>query len=93
LYFPARCRGKGKGKGKPVEEDPDPRIKVTRELRVDRIVPVTTAPRTWTVPRDEAAYKLDIRANTDVLKTKKGNKMRTIDAYIKAEVCCFIIYR
>ncbi|KAJ7692952.1 hypothetical protein B0H14DRAFT_2199871, partial [Mycena olivaceomarginata] len=76
---------KGKGKGKPVEEDPDPRIKVTRELYVDRVIPVTTAPKTWTVPRDDAAYKLDVRANTDVLKSKKGNKMRTIDAYIKAE--------
>jgi hypothetical protein len=91
LYFPARRRSKGKGKA--VEEDLDPRIKVTRELYVDRVIPVTTAPRTWTVPRDDAAYKLDVRANTDVLKSKKGNKMRTIDAYIKAEVCCFIIYR
>jgi hypothetical protein len=90
LYFPARRRGKGKGKQ--VEEDPDPRIKVTRELYVNRIIPVTTAPQTWTVPRDEVAYKLDVRANPDVLKNKKGNKMRTIDAYIKAEVCCFIIY-
>ncbi|KAJ7793170.1 hypothetical protein B0H14DRAFT_3498353, partial [Mycena olivaceomarginata] len=81
----SRRRGKGKGKGKPVEEDPDPRIKVTRELYIDRLIPVTTAPKTWTVPRDEVAYKLDVRANTDVLKNKKGNKMRTIDAYIKAE--------
>ncbi|KAJ7318610.1 hypothetical protein DFH08DRAFT_971348 [Mycena albidolilacea] len=77
--------GKGNGKGKPVEEDLDPRIKVTRELYVDRLIPVTTAPKTWTVPHDEAAYKLDVRANTNVLKNKKGNKMRTIDAYIKAE--------
>jgi hypothetical protein len=84
LYFPARRRGKGKGKQ--VEEDP------TRELHVNRIIPVTTTPQTWTVPRDEVAYKLDVRANPDVLKNKKGNKMRTIDAYIKAEVCCFIIY-
>ncbi|KAJ7872495.1 hypothetical protein B0H14DRAFT_3131545 [Mycena olivaceomarginata] len=58
-------RRRGKGKGKQVEEDPDPRIKVTRELYVNRIIPVTTAPQTWT--------------------NKKGNKMRTIDAYIKAE--------
>ncbi|KAJ7798700.1 hypothetical protein B0H14DRAFT_3156797 [Mycena olivaceomarginata] len=78
-------RRRGKGKGKQVEEDPDPRIKVTRELYVNRIIPVTTAPQTWTVPRDEVAYKLDVRANPDVLKNKKGNKMRTIDAYIKAE--------
>jgi hypothetical protein len=77
LYFITRCRGKGKSKGKPVEEDLDPRIKVTRELYVDRIIPVTTAPRTWTVPRDEAAYKPDVRANTDMLKTKMGNKMPT----------------
>ncbi|KAJ7817700.1 hypothetical protein B0H14DRAFT_3877419 [Mycena olivaceomarginata] len=78
-------RRRGKGKGKQVEEDPDPRINVTRELYVNRIIPVTTAPQTWTVPRDEVAYKLDVRANPDVLKNKKGNKMRTIDAYIKAE--------
>ncbi|KAJ7829922.1 hypothetical protein B0H14DRAFT_3143733 [Mycena olivaceomarginata] len=79
-------RRRGKGKGKQVEEDPDPRIKVTRELYVNRIIPVTTAPQTWTVPRDEVAYKLDVRANPDVLKNKKGNKMRTIDAYIKADL-------
>ncbi|KAJ7337368.1 hypothetical protein DFH08DRAFT_252732 [Mycena albidolilacea] len=78
-------RRRGKGKGKPVEEDPDPRIKVTRELYVDRIIPVTTAPKTWTVPHDEAAYKLDVQTNPDLLKNKKGNKMRTIDSYIKAE--------
>ncbi|KAJ7697773.1 hypothetical protein B0H14DRAFT_3655259 [Mycena olivaceomarginata] len=78
-------RRRGKGKGQQVEEDPDPRIKVIRELYVNRIIPVTTAPQTWTVPRDEVAYKLDVRANPDVLKNKKGNKMRTIDTYIKAE--------
>ncbi|KAJ7887001.1 hypothetical protein B0H14DRAFT_3856435 [Mycena olivaceomarginata] len=78
LYFPARRRSKGKGK--PVEEDLKSLVNSTSTA-----IPVTTAPQTWTVSRDKAAYKLDVRANTDVLKNKKGNKIRIIDAYIKAE--------
>ncbi|KAJ7052354.1 hypothetical protein C8F01DRAFT_1332885 [Mycena amicta] len=72
-----------KGKGKAKEPEAETRIKITRELYVDRMIPVTTAPPTWTVPRDKAAYKLDVSANPAVL-TKNG-KARTIDAYIKAE--------
>ncbi|KAJ7883220.1 hypothetical protein B0H14DRAFT_2565012 [Mycena olivaceomarginata] len=34
-------RRRGKGKGKPVEEDLIPALKVTRELYVDRVIPVT----------------------------------------------------
>ncbi|KAJ7203077.1 hypothetical protein GGX14DRAFT_652541 [Mycena pura] len=76
---PKAARRKGKGKAK----DEPPRIRITREMSVDRIIPITSAPPSWTVTRDDAAYLLNITATPEVLV--KNSKPRSIDAYIKAE--------
>ncbi|KAJ7635373.1 hypothetical protein FB45DRAFT_1026254 [Roridomyces roridus] len=70
---------KGKGKTKAGR----PPIRITRELYVHRVETVTTAARTWSIPREEVVYLLDLSATPDVLK--KNGKPRSIDSFIKAE--------
>ncbi|KAJ7049416.1 hypothetical protein C8F01DRAFT_1378655 [Mycena amicta] len=62
--------GKGKGKGK----QPSTRIHITREHSVERIIPLTKAPSTWTVD-DDVAYRLDLSESTHTFfKSKPGAK-------------------
>ena len=82
LIFSSAQR-KAKGKAKDDDDDP-PRIKITRQMSVDRLILITSAPPTWTVIRDDAAYLLNVTATPEALV--KNGKPRSIDAYMKAEV-------
>lgn len=61
-----------------------PGIRLTRELAVDEIVPISTIPATWTVPRVPAAYLVELHDSIDVLKV--GNRTVAIDGFIRSEV-------
>ncbi|KAJ7894026.1 hypothetical protein B0H13DRAFT_2276534 [Mycena leptocephala] len=60
-----------------------PGIRLTRELAVDEIVPISTIPATWTVPRVPAAYLVELHDSIDVLKV--GNRTVAIDGFIRSE--------
>ncbi|KAJ7860306.1 hypothetical protein B0H13DRAFT_1901072 [Mycena leptocephala] len=70
-----------KRKGK--QKAGQPGIRLTRELAVDEIVPISTIPATWTVPRIHTAYLVDLHDSQELLKV--GKRMVTIDGFIRAE--------
>ncbi|KAJ7912629.1 hypothetical protein B0H13DRAFT_1874611 [Mycena leptocephala] len=70
-----------KRKGK--QKAGQPGIRLTRELAVDEIVPISTIPATWTVPQIHTAYLVDLHDSQELLKV--GKRMVTIDGFIRAE--------
>ncbi|KAJ6488354.1 hypothetical protein DFH09DRAFT_1105704 [Mycena vulgaris] len=68
----------GKRKGK----DPDI-IKITRELGMNEIIPMTTVPDTWTVPLSPTTYLVNV-FNSKALLTVAG-KVLSLDTIIRAE--------
>jgi hypothetical protein len=77
-----------KRKGK--QKAGQPGIRLTRELAVDEIVPISTIPATWTVPRIHTAYLVDLHDSQELLKV--GKRMVTIDGFIRAEVILFFCF-
>jgi hypothetical protein len=59
-------------------------VKITHKLFVDRIETLTSIPPTWTVPRNNVAYLLEL-ADEELLTTKAGSP-QSIDAFIRSEV-------
>ncbi|KAJ7920615.1 hypothetical protein B0H13DRAFT_1867343 [Mycena leptocephala] len=70
-----------KRKGK--QKAGQPGIRLTCDLAVDEIVPISTIPATWTVPRIHTAYLVDLHDSQELLKV--GKRMVTIDGFIRAE--------
>ncbi|KAF7300316.1 hypothetical protein HMN09_00914900 [Mycena chlorophos] len=76
---------KGKAKARPSRSSKPGTIEITRQTRVDRIIPITKVPRTWPVPRDNAIYRLDLTATPEVLDGKEKGKKMSIDAFMRSE--------
>jgi hypothetical protein len=60
-------------------------IKISRQLKVCDIIPISEIPATWTVPRIPTAYLVDVLASTKLLTTEDGN-ISSLDTHIRAEV-------
>ncbi|KAJ7323346.1 hypothetical protein DFH08DRAFT_1029726 [Mycena albidolilacea] len=58
-------------------------IELTREQAVDKIVPISIIPATWTVSRVPTAYLVDLSDSRELLKV--GHRTVAIDAFIRAE--------
>ncbi|KAF7322576.1 hypothetical protein HMN09_00036100 [Mycena chlorophos] len=87
---------KKKKKKKTAESDSDSgsgRIKITRELEVDRIITLTEAPRCWTIPDGtdgEAIYLLSYAANKAALEVPgrvqgKPASYQRMDAFLRTQ--------
>ncbi|KAJ7190068.1 hypothetical protein GGX14DRAFT_580166 [Mycena pura] len=84
---PDRPRGRTlhKGKGKAKAHRSGTRIHISREHSVGQIIPLTSAPSTWTV-NDDAAYRLDLSVSTRLFTAKPGAKHpMSIQRLIKRE--------
>ncbi|KAJ7189584.1 hypothetical protein GGX14DRAFT_608843 [Mycena pura] len=84
---PDRPRGRTlyKGKGKAKAHRSGTRIHISREHSVGQIIPLTSAPSTWTVNND-AAYRLDLSASTHLFTAKPEAKHpMSIQRLIKRE--------
>ncbi|KAJ7207684.1 hypothetical protein C8J57DRAFT_1540888 [Mycena rebaudengoi] len=78
-------KGKGKmkermAKGKNAHSG---QIKIARQLKVNNIVEISSAPSTWDVPRTPSAYRVDLSASKSVLTTESG-KVLNIDTFIRS---------
>ncbi|KAJ7185164.1 hypothetical protein GGX14DRAFT_581220 [Mycena pura] len=73
------------GKGKAKAHRSGTRIHISREHSVGQIIPLTSAPSTWTVNND-AAYRLDLSASTHLFTAKPEAKHpMSIQRLIKRE--------
>ncbi|KAJ7135306.1 hypothetical protein C8R46DRAFT_1201556 [Mycena filopes] len=61
-----------------------PELKITRQHPVDRVTMCTVVPSTFVVPRDSAAYLVDLSDSVELLTTSTG-KILPLDAFIRAE--------
>jgi hypothetical protein len=80
-------KGKGKSKEKKAKgkNAHSGQIQITRQLKVDNIVEISSVPSTWNVPRTPTAYCIDLSASKSLLTTESG-KVLNIDTYIRSEV-------
>ncbi|KAJ7155639.1 hypothetical protein C8R46DRAFT_1351910, partial [Mycena filopes] len=68
----------------PLEYINAPELKITRQHPVDRVTMCTVVPSTFVVPRDSAAYLVDLSDSVELLTTSTG-KILPLDAFIRAE--------
>lgn len=75
-----------KGKGK-APATPGRTIKITRQLRVNEIIPLDSIPSSWTVPAPECniAYLLDVRSDKREWKDTQG-ELLSMSGIIKSQV-------
>lgn len=89
--FPSSKIAKGKepARKRARRSDPlDTRIKITGKLFVEHIAVIDSIPSTWTVPRAPTVYSLDLSNVEATLKA--SGEVKSIDAYIRSEVCCYL---
>ncbi|KAJ7156691.1 hypothetical protein C8R46DRAFT_1355828 [Mycena filopes] len=68
----------------PLEYINAPELKITRQHPVDRVTMCTVVPSTFVVPRDSAAYLVDLSDSVELLTTSSG-KILPLDAFIRSE--------
>ncbi|KAF7295712.1 hypothetical protein MIND_01111600 [Mycena indigotica] len=65
------------------------RFQMTRELSIERVIDIDSVPPTWSIPRDDAVYRLKLAEPPNVPQgtNRKRQKAKewTIDGYIKHE--------
>ena len=66
------------------KKDASGRFVITRKMKVDAVEHLNAIPTHWPVPDVDTAYVLDM---TKVTFPDSSNKVKSLDAYLKLEVC------
>ncbi|KAF7293393.1 hypothetical protein MIND_01116300 [Mycena indigotica] len=82
--------GRGRRRGTQASQpNAGQRFQMTRELSVERVIDIDSVPPTWSIPRDDAVYRLKLAEPPNVPQgtNRKRQKAKewTIDGYIKHE--------